>query len=74
MILMVTNLFFPSYPKDEDGKHSRKSTAPDRNSKQYLCGELNKVGRGSVSQEKETVQTSPGSHVHNMIDYLLLLR
>ncbi|KAG7238340.1 hypothetical protein INR49_031056 [Caranx melampygus] len=29
--------------QDENGKHSKKSTAPDKNSKQYLCGELNKV-------------------------------
>ncbi|XP_044035719.1 guanine nucleotide-binding protein-like 3 isoform X2 [Siniperca chuatsi] len=29
--------------QDEVGKHSEKSIAPDKNSKQYLCSELNKV-------------------------------
>ncbi|XP_018541375.1 guanine nucleotide-binding protein-like 3 [Lates calcarifer] len=29
--------------QDENGKHPEKRTAPDRNSKQFLCGELNKV-------------------------------
>ncbi|XP_040890539.1 guanine nucleotide-binding protein-like 3 [Toxotes jaculatrix] len=29
--------------QDENGSHSQKPTAPDKNSKQFLCGELNKV-------------------------------
>ncbi|XP_040015025.1 guanine nucleotide-binding protein-like 3 isoform X2 [Xiphias gladius] len=29
--------------QDENRKHSEKCTAPDKNSKQFLCGELNKV-------------------------------
>ncbi|XP_071349796.1 guanine nucleotide-binding protein-like 3 [Trachinotus anak] len=29
--------------QDENGMHSEKRTGPDKNSKQFLCGELNKV-------------------------------
>lgn len=53
--LRLTYTFFALFSQDVD---TEKQTAPDKNSKQYLCSELNKVSPPNPSQQSSVTGMS----------------